>query len=174
MRNGTVVEQVAIISPCVESAATACETFARVVSVRRANDERTIVLGTFADGTGGVAIVDPRTSRRVDGFACFHPTISPDGRRIAFERFFSLRARIALRYRGLVAVYDLAQSPRENRARGADPRFPGRVVNPSAMTGDASERWVDGIAWRSPTELHFAIRYDERTHHVIVAFREGK
>jgi hypothetical protein len=172
IRNGLAMEAAVTTSPppCVQRTAGACEPFARIASVRRAGRERTIVLGAFADGTDGVAIVAAHSAQRIDAFPCFHPAISPDGRRIAFERYFTLGTRVALRYRGLVAVYDLARSPRENRERGADPRFAGRVVNPPAMTGDASERWVDGIVWRSASELRFAVRYDERTHEVTVAF----
>ncbi|GAC1348824.1 MAG: hypothetical protein NVSMB19_00870 [Vulcanimicrobiaceae bacterium] len=161
----------AYASACVQrTAAAGCEAFARIAAVRHASPRRTVVFGRFADGSDGVVIVDPGTARRIDGFPCFHPVLSPDGRRIAFERYFRLHARIALRYRGLVAVYDLERSPRGNRDSGADERLAGRVVNPRTMTGDASERWVDGIAWRSSSELHFAVRYDERTHHVRVSF----
>ena len=150
---------------CIERSTT-CEAFARVTTVRRASADRIILLGVFADGADGAVIMDPRTPRRIDAFACYRPTISPDGRRIAFERYFSLRTHIALRYRGIVAVYDLGKSSHENLDRG-DGR-PGRIVNPPAMMGDASERWVDAIAWHSATELRFVIRYDERSHDVTV------
>lgn len=158
-------------SACAVRSASACETFARIVAVRRVGTTRTIVLGTFADGAAGVAILDARSGKRIDGFACFQPAISPDGTRIAFERYFTLGATLALRYRGLVAVYDLGKTPSGNRAPASDVRFPGEVVNPRAMTGDASERWVDGIVWHSPTELRFALRFDERTHDVSIALR---
>lgn len=39
------------------------------------------------------------------------------------------------------------------------------------VDGDASERWVDELAWESATRLRFEIRFDERTHVVTVEFR---
>ncbi len=163
------IEAFTRVAACAPRAALACEPFTRVRRSVDAVAGRRVVFGTFADGTDGIAILDSRGTR-LDGFACFAPTLSPGGRRLAFQRYATPHERVALRYRGLVAVYDLAASPRANRAGVPDGRFPGRVVNPRAMTGDASERWVGDIAWRGPALLHFRVRYDERTRDVSIAF----
>jgi hypothetical protein len=94
--------------------------YTRVNEIRRVEANRAIVLGMNNSALFGVIILDLAPLHISDEFWGYIPSISPDGRYIAFAKFFPTHPGADLvEYHYM--LYDTAKSAAQNRPFGIDP-----------------------------------------------------
>jgi len=102
-----------------------------------------IVIAGMVDGdVSTVVIVDLSQKNIVDLFLCYSPAISPDGRFVAFVKFYPAHGISSAESHYM--LYDLASSPAKNRPAGGkvDPASVGRGIFPPGV-GNAAGDNVD-------------------------------
>jgi hypothetical protein len=107
-------------------------TLVQVDSLSWFGDDRLTVLGMANSSISAIVVVDVHQAKVIDYFLGLDPVISPDGRYIAFVRFYPSHGIESAEDR--VRIYDLAQSASSNRpvkSPGAAPSMEvGRPVYP--------------------------------------------
>lgn len=98
---------------------------AQVDQIGRAAGDKAVVLGTVDGSVGKVVVVDRGTSSIVDQFWCYFPSLSPDGRFIAFVKFFPRHD--AGNSEAHYMLHDLRLGPAANRPQGAKQFDPVQV-----------------------------------------------
>src|SRR5262249_43087598 len=89
------------------------ETVAQGSSLSWYGDDRLAVLGMANSSISAVVVVDGRQAKLADYFLGIAPVVSPDGRYIAFVKFYPSHGIEGIEDR--VRLYDLAQSALRNR-----------------------------------------------------------
>lgn len=84
---------------------------------------RIIVIGDIGDSVSQVIIIDAGTGKAIDRFDAFYPAVSPDGRFIAFTKFYPPHG--ATGTEDHLMLYDMTKSAIANRPIGV-PRPVGR------------------------------------------------
>jgi hypothetical protein len=87
--------------------------FAQVDQIQKGPDDKAIVLGRATGLVSEVAIIDIRKRSLLDHFWAYQPKSSPNGRWIAFVKFFP--AHGAYLPEDQYRLYDLTRTPQENR-----------------------------------------------------------
>lgn len=92
--------------------------FAQVDQIRRVIGDKAVVLGWANSSVKAVAILDLQRQSIIDHFWAYEPTLSPDGRWIAFIKFFPAHGVDSpeSQYR----LYDVAKTTTGNRPRRPD------------------------------------------------------
>jgi hypothetical protein len=96
---------------------------AQIDQVYAVNNERAAIVGRIQSSTTIVNLVDVNTGKLLDEFWCFDPSVSPDGRFVAYGKVFPLHFVPGVSYEYL--VYDLTAVPEHNRT----PTNKGRTAN---------------------------------------------
>ena len=97
----------------------------QVRSMQRAGDKLIVMGDLGAGGAAEVSLIDLQTQRLYDRFWAIRPSPSPDGRFIAFVRFYPLSGVSG--HESQYRVYRLGSSPAENRIEFADIK-PGDIA----------------------------------------------
>ena len=89
---------------------------AQVDEMRRGFGGKLIVRGMVNASSSEIVLVDPRSNKLLDKFLCYLPSPSPDGRYIAFIKFYPLH--FAGNIEDHYMIYDVAKDGKENRPSG--------------------------------------------------------
>lgn len=89
------------------------EEMVQVNEIRGVVNSKLAVSGMVNGSGSEVAIVDLAQAKITDKFLCYNPSIAPDGRFIAFVKFYP--AHFSEGTEDHYMVYDISKSPRENR-----------------------------------------------------------
>jgi len=89
---------------------------AQVDEIRRGFGGKLIVRGMVNGSGSEIVLVDPRSNKLLDKFLCYLPSPSPDGRYIAFTKFYPLH--FAGNIEDHYMLYDVAKDSKENRPSG--------------------------------------------------------
>jgi len=89
---------------------------AQVDEIRRAVSGKLVVRGMVNGAGSEIAVVDVASAKLLDRFVCYLPSISPDGRYIAFIKFYP--AHFTEGADDHYMLYDLARSAEGNRPAG--------------------------------------------------------
>lgn len=76
-------------------------------------DKRVVISGLYGPNIARIIVIDISTGKLVDSFYCYVPSISPDGRYVAFVKFYP--AHGVTHVEDHYGLYDLQHSPKENR-----------------------------------------------------------
>ena len=106
----------------------------RITAVRRYQDKKLEIAGMVNGDVWKLAIVDLHTRRVSDQFLCYSPSISDDGRYVAFIKFFPSHGVSSAEDHYM--LYDASLSSPQNRplAWPAHPGIAGRIVYPKGLT----------------------------------------
>ncbi len=89
---------------------------AQVENVRKVVGNKLVVHGMINGSGSEIVIIDLSSARQVDKFVCYGPSVSPDGRYIAFIKFYP--AHFSDGTDDHYMLYDLSLTPAENRPSG--------------------------------------------------------
>lgn len=109
-----------------------------VRSITHGQDGKAIIIGDVSGDVSQVLIVDLASDKIVDKFLAYGPVVSPNGRYIAFTKFYPSHG-----VRGtsdIELVYDVAKSPQDNRPAGvklSDDTDVGFGVYPPGATAES-------------------------------------
>jgi hypothetical protein len=84
--------------------------------IRRVQQDVVVVLGMNNGDLSDVTVVQLSTGKILDKFFCYLPSLSPDGRYIAFVKFYPTHPGIPVEDHYM--LYDTSKSPAENRPIG--------------------------------------------------------
>ena len=157
--------------------------FEQVNDLRWSPDGRLLVQGMFNSSGDAVAVVNPVTLSVDDEFLGYGVTPSPDGRYVAFVKFFPAHGVDGVEHR--IRLYDLAESPALNRpiqsrVEGAEfevgtPIYPllsneGKRANTEISATDAYHL-VSEFRWSSDsTRFSFGVEHGAHELYVVVAY----
>jgi hypothetical protein len=149
------------------------EELAEVDEVRAVADDQLAVRGMVNGSGSEVVLVSFQSAKVRDKFLCYRPAISPDGKYIAFVKFYP--AHFVDGTSDHYMLYALDQSPTDNRPKGVpvgdnidvgNPVYPPAVRNSysdnvSVPVGEQHQA-VSPLFWSSDSKrLFFADRLDE-------------
>lgn len=97
------------------------EEMAQVDMIRRAVDGKIVALGMTGGSTAEVAIVSLSAAKVVDKFLCAMPSLSPDGRYIAFLKLRPTHYIPDVNPEDHYMLYDVDRSAAENRPKNVPP-----------------------------------------------------
>jgi len=130
---------------------------------------RAVVLGSMSWATQAFTIFDPTDAKVLGQVFCHSPALSPDGKIIAFVRFFPIHFVPVYLQTAVYAVLDLSGDLGE--AITSSRHDVGEVVyppSPPAKT-DADIHEIDGkIRWLSSTSFTFTDRFHRVASDVVV------
>lgn len=95
---------------------------AQANQVLRAQGSKVAIIGMLNGDAWVVAILDTTTDEIIDTIWCYAPSLSPNGRYLAFVKFFPTHLPIGPGQSGAddhYMVYDMEASPAQNRPLGA-------------------------------------------------------
>jgi hypothetical protein len=158
----------------------------QVTAARLYREDRIVIVGMVNGDAWKAAVVDLKQGIVLDSFLCYSPSISPDGRYIAFIKFYPSHSISNAEDRFM--VYDAALGPTQNRPSGirSHPAVVGHVVYPvgaSNLPGDnvdIGDRGVHQIAsesffWdQSSKKFIFADRFKQQYSAVLVQAKESE
>ncbi len=139
-----------------------------------------VVVGMQAATVYEIGIVDVVSSRVADHFTCYTPAISPNGRYVAYTKFFAPHGAPSPDDHAM--LYDVAKSPSENRPLGVgldDHIDVGFALYPPGISNHESDN-VDVLPnlahvfagyyfWEDPNQYFFASRSADEFKVVWVA-----
>jgi hypothetical protein len=145
---------------------------AQVDEIRGGLGGRLVVRGMVNASGSEIVIVDPRSNKLVDKFLCYLPSPSPDGRYIAFIKFYPMH--FAGNTEDHYMLYDLSKGSKENRPSGfvgddknvGAPIYPLQIGNKVGDNVELSNGFVHhaasaGFFWKpDSTQLVFADRLE--------------
>jgi len=145
---------------------------AQVDEIRRGFGGKLIVRGMVNGSGSEIVLVDPRSNKLVDKFLCYLPSPSPDGRYIAFIKFYPMH--FAGNTEDHYMLYDLSKGSKENRPSGfvgddknvGAPIYPLQIGNKVGDNVELSNGFVHhaasaGFFWKpDSTQLVFADRLE--------------
>jgi hypothetical protein len=104
---------------------------AQVNDMRRGGDNKLVVRGMVNGSGSEIAVIDLGSAKLVDKFVCYLPSMSRDGRYIAFVKFYP--SHFAEGTDDHYMLYDIAKGAAENRPSGVpadDWKTVGKCVYP--------------------------------------------
>jgi len=161
--------------------------FNQFTSARLYRPDRLVISGMVNGDVWEVVIVDPEKGSVVDHFVCYSPAISPDGRYVAFVKFFPAHGVDSVEDHEM--LYDVALSPEQNRppriAHHLYLYLAGKVVFPPGLAnrlgdnidiGDVPAHMMasDGFFWNDQsTSVVFADQFRDEYAVVVVKIVNG-
>lgn len=156
----------------------------QVASARLFHEDRVVIDGMVNADVWKSVIVDLKNNEVIDSFLCYSPAVSPNGRYIAFIKFFPAHGISSAEDRYM--IYDVASSPAANRPPNikSHPAVVGRVVYPPGVgnvPGDnvdigsrpAHEVASETFFWRDDSsEFVFADRLDREYSLIMVKLND--
>jgi hypothetical protein len=137
----------------------------QVNEIRAVQKNKAVVVGMVNGSVFEVAILDTRSITIADSFLAYAPSVSPDGRFIAFVKFYP--AHFVDGTDDHYLLYDLSRSARENRLAGGDvsdhtdvgtPSWPKTANRPGDNTGipplQQHHMTAQAFFWRSDSERY--------------------
>ena len=76
---------------------------------------KAVILGQYRNSSDTVTIIDLTQGIQQDYFHCYRPTVSRSRRFILFAKFYNRHSFIPFGHSSVMLVYDLEQSPSDNR-----------------------------------------------------------
>ena len=158
--------------------------FAQLTSARLFKSDRLMITGMVNGDVSEVIVVDPEKAEVIDHFLCYSPAISPNGRYIAFVKFYPAHGVESVEDH--YAIYDAQLNPSQNRP-AAYPHHPGvvsKVVFPNGIQNKPSDnvdldglpphRMIsDGFFWNErSTIVTFADEFREEFSVVVVTLND--
>jgi len=165
---------------------------AQIDAISLATPTRAVVFGSVSPTMRSINIVNTETGSVIDYFHCNFPSLSKDGRFLAYVKS-APRFSAAEQWSHVYLVYDLAASSAQNRVLRSDssdegledrtsvgiPVYPGenlkrRVYKSSAR--DESQAHVlasDGLFWIQDNRLAFVDRWNKVNRLILVDLRYG-
>lgn len=154
--------------------------FVQVSSARLFSSNRLVVVGQVNGDVSQALIIDSDKGEVIDKFFCYSPSISPDGRYVAFVKFYPAHGvdNVEDRY----SLYDAKLPPDRNRP-SEYPRHPGvvgKIVYPVGLSNrpgdnvDLSESKThrmtsDEFFWNGKSDIYvFADQLGDNISAVIV------
>jgi hypothetical protein len=158
--------------------------FSQVVSARLYKPDRLIVAGMVNGDASEVVIFDLQKVSVADHFLCYSPSISPNGRYVAFVKFYPTHGDSDVEDHYM--LYDASSSPDQNRPVGIPhhPSVVGRVLFPAGvnnrpddnvdLNGRPTHRMAsDNFFWNNQSTLFvFADQYKDE-YSAVVARVDG-
>lgn len=92
----------------------------QVTSVRLFEGRFAVLAGMFSGNASEVVVIDVSEAQVTDSFLCYSPSISPDGRYVAFVKYFPGHGIESADDHYM--LYDVSLSPTENRPMGVEPK----------------------------------------------------
>lgn len=93
------------------------EDMVQVNEIQGVNNQKVVVTGMFNGDVWSVGIVNAATASLVDHFLCYEPSVSPDGKYLAFAKFFPPHGGEGVEYHYM--VYNLEHDAAYNRPPAA-------------------------------------------------------
>lgn len=113
---------------------------AQVDEIRRVADEKLLVRGMVNGSGSEIVIIDLKTTKQIDKFLCYRPSVSPTGNYVAFIKFYP--AHFAEGTEDHYMLYDLSKKPEDNRPKSV-PRDDwaniGKGVYPTGVANTAAD-----------------------------------
>ncbi len=134
------------------------EEIAQVDEIRKVVGNKLVVRGMVNGSGSEIAVIDILSARQIDKFLCYGPRVSPDGRYIAFVKFYP--SHFAEGTEDHYMLYDLDKSPRNNRppvAAGDDWQTVGICIYPTGIGNKAFDnvRRPEGSQHSSRSEFYW-------------------
>lgn len=157
----------------------------QVNEIRAASNGRAVVVGMVNGSVYEVLILDIAPTTIADRFLAYFPTVSPDGRFIAFVKFYPPHFVDGTEDHFL--LYDTLRSPSENRTANAIPlsdhtnvgqpiypRVPNRDGDNVDVSGPKHHMMAQGFFWQSDsTRYAFAGDRDGEWSAFVVSVSRG-
>ncbi len=141
--------------------------FAQINSLRQGPAGRLIILGMATGSVDEIGILDTKANKLIDDFMCYEPAISPEGKYIAFTKFYPPHGIESADDHSM--LYAVAHSPQENRPKGTQlsndedvgfeiyPPGKGNWTRDNIGAGDQPDNIVaGGYIWKSDDQYFFA------------------
>jgi hypothetical protein len=138
--------------------------FAQLTSARLYQGSKLVIAGMVNGNVSEVAVVDSNKGSVIDHFLCYSPAISPNGRYVAFVKFYPEHGVSSAEDHYM--LYDVQQGSKGNRPSWADrhPSLVGKVVFPPKIENrqddnvDVGDRPIhsmasDGFFWNNQSSL---------------------
>lgn len=148
----------------------------QLAELHRYQDRLIVVAWHNSIGLSTVTVLDWRSGKKLDVFLAIQPAVSPDGRHVAFVRFYQQHGVETVEDQ--IRVYDLAKSGRENRRgqapdddneeigiavhpkAGKDGHVRDNMNVPNTMSMESSISWsADGSGFAALMELEKQKKY---------------
>lgn len=154
--------------------------FTQLTSARLYRTDRLVISGMVNGDVSEVVVIDSENGSVLDHFLCYSPAISPNGRYVAFVRFYPAHGMNSVEDHYM--LYDVQLSPEQNRPSGANhhPSVVGKVVFPVGPAnrpdgnvdlggGPAHEMASEGFFWNDQsTSVVFADEFRDEFAVVVV------
>ncbi len=172
-------------SPGVRRSVTLPSEFVQMGSARLFTSDRLVVTGMVNGDVSEVIIVDSNKAEMHDHFLCYSPTVSPDGRYVAFVKFYPAHGVNSVEDH--YSIYDAKLSPEQNRPPlyPHNPAVVGKIVYPNGLSNKPSDnvdleststhRMVsDGFFWdEQSVSVVFADEFHDELSAVVVGINNG-
>jgi hypothetical protein len=143
----------------------------QVDAIQRVQSGKAVILGQLNGDVQSVAVLDLDKGQVADAFLAYQPALSPDGRYVAFVKWFPPRYAGGVTHEYL--LYDLSRDPRANRAQTVSlDNFQdvGTPVYPLGSANAADDN-VDVPRGHTLSSDNFYWRKDSKT--VVFADQDG-
>lgn len=144
-------------------------TFGAPITLRIVSPSVALAIGRPTWFAYSVALFDIGTGGVIDEFSSYHPSISPDGKYLAFVQFYPQHGTPEYATTDIVRVYDVAYGAAGKYSSKTN--NPGRVVSPLPPDGKM-HRLESEIVWSSNSAFGYIETVDGERHKVTVV-RDG-
>jgi hypothetical protein len=158
---------------------------AQVDEILIANPTRIVVLGSANGTVRSVNIINSDTGELVDSFLCSYPSLSKEGRFVAFVKA-AAKSSSPEDWSYVYRVYDLGVAPAQNRNKGVDQdddeavgiqvyplENPKRNNQTSKAASNAHLLASEALFWTDDEHLAFVDRYKKVNSLVVVDVGSG-
>ena len=160
----------------------------QIDGVRFVSPDVAAIIGKFDGALDEVTLIDAVRSSVVDDFLCYDPSVSPDGRFIAYEKFFTEHEQPLFSQSAVYLVYQTRKSADDNRPKllGSDgPYAVGFPVYPRENAADRAYKpllspasrsihsRMSHIKWLTATKLTFRDRFKGSISQVTIDIGGG-
>lgn len=146
----------------------------QLAELHRYRDRLIVVARANPIGLSTVTVVDWRSGKKLDTFLAIQPSVSPEGRYVAFVRFYQQHGVETVEDQ--IRVYDMAKSGRENRhgqAPDDDNEEIGIAVHPKAgKDGHVPENM--NVPFTTSVESSFAWSADSSEFAALMELEQGR
>jgi hypothetical protein len=162
---------------------------AQIDALRIVSPSRLVILGKSLPNLSIVTIVAMSQNRELDGVVCEKPTISPDGRYLAYLKFAPVHPGYGWSTSAEYLIYDLSLSPQENRTRfnssqQTNPYNVGWPLYPPGTRNMPGDNLLEGqdvpvhwsispFFWVSSSEVAFVDRWHGSAYLVLASLSQG-
>ncbi len=161
----------------------------QIDALRIVSPSRLVILGKSLPNLSIVTIVDMSQDRELDGVVCEKPTISPDGRYLAYLKFVPVHPGYGWSSSAEYLIYDFSLSPQENRTRfnssqQTNPYNVGWPLYPPGTRNMPGDNLLEGqdvpvhwsispFFWVNSSEVAFVDRWHGSAYLVLASLKSG-